>query len=51
MNHEIESGKGQWIRTINEYRERLGMSWIDLRGMEKKQLKKRIREYDTQVWL
>ena len=26
MNHEIEMGKGQWIKTINEYREKLGIS-------------------------
>ena len=51
MNHETDTGKGQWIRTVNEYRVRLGISWIDFRGMEKKELKKRIREYDTQLWL
>ena len=50
MNQEIEMGKGQWIRTINEYREKLGLSWIDMREIEKKTLKKRIREYDTQIW-
>ena len=51
MNHEIEMEKGQWIRAINEYREKLEISWTDLRGMEKKTLKKKIREYDTQIWL
>merc|ERR1712105_424222 len=51
MNHEIDTGKGQWIRTVNEYRERLVISWLDFRGMEKKELKKIIREYDTQLWL
>ena len=39
MNHEIDTGKGQWIRTVNEYREKLGISWTKLREMEKKELK------------
>ena len=48
---KYEMGKGQWIRAINEYREKLEISWTDLRGMEKKTLKKKIKEYDTQIWL
>ena len=39
------------MQTVNEYRERLGISWIEFRGMEKKELKVRIREYDIQLWL
>ena len=51
MNHEIEKGRGQWIRTINEYREKLELSWQDLRSIDKKTLKKKIKDYDTQNWL
>ena len=29
----------------------MGISWPEFRGMEKKELKKRIREYDTQLWM
>ena len=50
MNHEIEKGKGQWIKAINDYREKLEISWTDLRAMEKKTLKKKIKEYDTYTW-
>ena len=51
MNHDITTGKGQCIRAVNDYRERLGISWPEFIGMEKNDLKKRIREYDTQVWM
>ena len=51
MNHDISTGKGQWIRTVNEYREKLGISWPEFRMMEKKELKLKIREYDTQLWM
>ena len=51
MNHEIEKGKGQWIRAINEYREKLELSWQDLREMEKKTLNKKIKAYDAQNWI
>ena len=47
MNHEIETGKGQWIRTVNDYRERLGLSWEKLREME--ELKLKIKAYDTDM--
>ena len=43
MNHEIETGKGQWIRTVNNYRTRLGLSWEKLREME--ELKLKIKAY------
>ena len=50
INHEIDTGKGQWIRTVNDYREKLGISWEKLREMEKKELKLKIREFDTHMW-
>ena len=51
MNDEIEKEKGQWIKTINDYRRKLGMSWEVLKNTDRKRLKVRIREYDTQLWL
>ena len=27
MNHDIQTGRGEWARTANEYRMRLGVSW------------------------
>ena len=51
MNDGIEKGKGQWINTINDYRMKLDMSWDDLRNIDRKSLKDKIKEYDTQMWL
>ena len=50
MLHEIETGKGQWIKMVNHYRCTLGMSWEEMKEIEKKDLKKMIREYDTREW-
>ena len=41
MNDEIEKGRGQWIKAINDYREKLEMSWDDLRNIDKKTLKEK----------
>ena len=49
MLHEIETGKGQWYRTVNQYKDTLGITWEELKLMEKKDLKK-IRDYDTEMW-
>ena len=38
-------------KAINDYREKLDMSWDDLRTIDKKSLKDKIKEYDTQIWL
>ena len=35
----------------NDYREKLDMSWDDLRTINRKSLQDKIREYDTQMWL
>ena len=51
MNGTILRGRGQWIYTLNEYRIKLGITWDDLRGMKRKELKIRIKEYDTKLWL
>ena len=51
MNDGIEKGKGQWINAINDYRMKLDMSWDDLRNIDRKSLKDKIKEYDTQMWL
>ena len=49
MLQEIETGKGQWIKMVNQYRNTLGIDWEEMKEMEKKDLKK-IREYDTKIW-
>ena len=51
MNHDIQTGKGEWVRTANDYRMRLEISWEDLRTIDKKNLKRKIIEWDMQQWL
>ena len=41
MNDKIEKEKGQWIKTINNYRMELGMSWKVLRNTDRKTLKEK----------
>ena len=50
MLDTIETGKGRWYTNINSYREELGITWKDLYDMSKKELKRRIRVYDTERW-
>ena len=50
MLDTIETGKGRWYTNINSYREELGIPWKELYVMSKKELKKRIRIYDTGKW-
>ena len=50
MNHNIQTERGELIRTANEYRMKLGISWEDLKFMEKKHLKALIIEWDTSQW-
>ena len=50
MLHEIETGKGQWMRAVNQYRSLLNISWKELKNMEKKEVKIKIREYDSRIW-
>ena len=35
---------------VNHYRDTLGISWEEMKEIEKKDLKKRVREYDTRKW-
>ena len=34
INHDIQTGKEEWVRTANDYRMRLGISWEDLRTID-----------------
>ena len=51
MNHDIQVGKGVWFKTADGYREKLNISWDDLKGMEKKDLKNLIKKWDSNKWL
>merc|ERR1711913_180018 len=51
MLHTISMEKGRWYKTINEYREELGISWDDIQNMNKATLKIMIKTYDTNKWI
>ena len=46
----IETERAHWYTNINSYREELGISWDVLLAMSKKELKRRIKIYDTEKW-
>ena len=50
MLDTIATEKGHWYTSINAHREELGISWDALLKMSKEELKKRIRNYDTEKW-
>ena len=51
MKHDIQTGKGEWIRAANTYRSKLGILWEELNNMDRKKLKNQIKEWDTQQWM
>ena len=51
MSHEKETEKGIWIRTANSYRQEIGVSWEEIMDMDRRKLKLKIRDWDTQQWL
>ena len=30
MNHDKETGRGKWIRTANNYRQEIGVTWEEM---------------------
>ena len=50
MEDTISKEKGKWYNAIEEYRLELGLTWENLRAMDKLTLKKKVREYDTMIW-
>ena len=50
MEHELETGKGRWASTVYKYRQEIGIGWNDLREINKKDMKIRIREREIQSY-
>ena len=50
MIDTINKKKGKWYNTVDEYRNDLGITWDDIMSMDKKNLKKVIRAFDTDKW-
>ena len=43
MNHDIQTERSEWIRTANTYRDRLGISWEELKEIDRNKLKMQIK--------
>jgi len=50
MEDTILKGVGRWYKAVEEYRIELGLTWNDLRNIDKPTLKTIVREYDTIKW-
>ena len=47
----INSETGRWFRRANLYRLELNIEWTDLYDMTKTELKRRVKDYDTNLWI
>ena len=50
MEDTIQKKKGKWYKAIEEYRLELGLTWKELRKIDKPTLKKIVKDYDTVKW-
>ena len=50
MEHDLETGKGRWSKTVNKYRQELGIRYNELKEIGKKDMKNKVRERDTRRW-
>merc|ERR1712179_249186 len=50
MEDTILKGVGRWYKAVEEYRLELGLTWNDLRNIDKPTLKTIVKEYDTIKW-
>ena len=47
MDHNIQTERSEWIRTAITYIIKLGVSWEELKDIDRNILKKQIKEWDT----
>ena len=50
MDHELNTVKGRCAKTVNKFRQELELGWNDLREINKKDMKTKIRDRDTRMW-
>jgi len=48
MEHDLETGKGRWSKTVSKYRQELGIRYNELKEISKKDMKNKVKErYQT----
>ena len=50
MKHDLETGKGRWAKTVDRYRQEIGLSWNDMIEINKKDIKNKVKDRDTRIW-
>ena len=50
MEHDLETGKGRWAKTIQRYEQELEIEQEELKIISKKELKDKVKERDTRKW-
>ena len=51
LEHDIATERGEWMRTVYSYGGELNMTWQKFREVDRKALKRRLRDWDTQKWM
>ena len=50
MEHDLVTNKGRWANMIQKYSQEIGIEQEELKILERKTLKEKIKERDTRVW-
>ena len=50
MRNMKDDISNKWMDSVNKYLRKLGMSREDVGIMEKKEIKDKIKEYDSEMW-
>merc|ERR1711913_180288 len=50
MEDTMKVKKGRWYTSIEKYMENLGISWDVLKEMPRAEIKRRVKDYDTEKW-
>ena len=47
---DIKKNKVNWIKRANSYIGKLQLSWDQIREMSRTEIKRKIRDWDTETW-
>ena len=51
LEHHIDTEGVEWMRTAKRYRQEINITWQEIREEDRKALKRRLRDWDTQKWM
>ena len=50
QEHDMETESGEWMRTANKYRTELNMTCQEIKTEDRRSLRRRLRDWNTQKW-